>query len=86
MDIILIHDLVSSPPEQNGRHFADNVSKFIFLNEKFCILIQISLKFVAKGSIDKTVALVQVMARRRTGDKPLPEPMLTQFLDAYMRR
>ena len=26
------------------------------------------------------------MAWRRTGDKPLPEPMLTQLTDAYMRQ
>ena len=25
------------------------------------------------------------MAWRRIGDKPLPEPMLTRFTDAYMR-
>ena len=30
-------------------------------------------------------ALVQVMALRRTGDKPLPGPMLAEFTDAYMR-
>ena len=29
--------------------------------------------------------MVQVMAWRQTGDKPLPEPMLTQFIDAYMQ-
>ena len=28
----------SSPPGQNGRHFADDVFRCIFLNEKFCIL------------------------------------------------
>ena len=56
-----------------------------FHNEKFCILIQISLKFVPKGLIDNKSALVQAMAWRRTGDKPLPESMLTQFTDAYMR-
>ena len=55
------------------------------MNEKFCILIQISPKFVAKGPIDKKSALVQLIARRRTGDKPLPKPMLTQLTDAYMR-
>ena len=47
--------------------------------------IQISLKFVRKSPIDNKRALVQVMAWRRTGDKPLPEPMITQFIDAYMR-
>ena len=29
-------------------------------------------------------ALVQVMAWRRAGDKPIFEPMLTQFTDTYM--
>ena len=56
-----------------------------FLNEKFFIWIQISLEFVPKGPIDNKSAWVQVMAWRRTGDKPLSEPMLNQFTDAYMR-
>ena len=55
------------------------------MSEKFCILIQMSLKFVPKGPIDQKSVLVQVMAWRRTGDKPLSEPMLTQFTDAYMQ-
>ena len=37
----------SSPPGQNGDHFADDIFKCIFMNEKFCISIQISLKFVS---------------------------------------
>ena len=28
---------------------------------------------------------MEVMAWRQTGDKPLPEPMMTQFTDAYMQ-
>ena len=57
------------------------------MNEKFWLSIQISLKFVPKGPKDKNSALfqVQVMAWRRTGNKPLPETMLTQFTDVYMR-
>ena len=53
--------------------WADGIFKRIFLNENVSILIQISLKFVPKGSIDKKSALVQVLAWCRTGDKPLPE-------------
>ena len=53
------------------------------MNEKFCILIPTSLKFVPKGPIDNKSVLVQVMAWRRTGDKPVSEPMLTQFTNAY---
>ena len=55
---------------------ADDIFKCISMKAKFCILIQISLKFVSKGLIDNNnTALVQVMAWRRTGDKPLLEPM-----------
>ena len=52
-----------------------------FFDEKFCILIQISLKFVHKSVIDEKTALYQVMAWYWTG----AEPMLIQFTDAYMR-
>ena len=55
------------------------------MNENVIICIQISLKFVPKIPIDNKSALVQVMALHRTGDKPLPEPMLTQFTDGYMQ-
>ena len=40
---------------------------------------------VPKGSIDNMAALARVMVWRRTGDDPLPEPMLSQFTDIYMR-
>ena len=75
----------SFPLGQNGRHFPDDIIKSIFMNEKFCIVFQISLRFVPKGSIDNKPAYDQVMAWRRPGDKPLSEPMLTQFANAYMR-
>ena len=54
------------------------------MNEKFCISIQVSQKFVPKGLIDSKSTLFQVMAWCLTGNKPLPEPMMTQFTDAYM--
>ena len=38
----------------------------------------ISLKFVSKSPIANESALVQVMSWHRTGDKPLPEPILTK--------
>ena len=63
-------------PRQNGRHFADAIFKCIFLNENVLIPIKISLKFVRKGRINNIPALVQVMAWRRAGDKPLSEPMM----------
>ena len=45
-------------PRQNGRHFADDVLKCIFLNEDVWIPTEISLKFVPKGPIDNIPALV----------------------------
>ena len=62
---------------------ADDNFRCIFLNENDRIPIPISLKFVPRSPIDNKPALVQVMVWRRTGDKPLPEPMVTQFTDAY---
>ena len=79
------HHFNLSPQGQNDRHLVDDIIKCISLNEKLCILITISLNFVSKGLIDNKAAFDQVMAWRRTGDKTLPEPMLIQFLDAYMR-
>ena len=48
----------SSPPEQNGRRFANDISRCIFLNENICRLIKISLKSVPKGPIANNPALV----------------------------
>ena len=64
---------------------AGDIFKCIFLNKNDRIPIQIWLKSAPRSPIDNKSALIQVMAWRRTGDKPLPESMLTQFTDAYMR-
>ena len=40
--------LNSYPHGHNGRHFPDDIFECIFMNEKFGILIQLSLKFVPK--------------------------------------
>ena len=65
---------------QNGCHFTDNIFKCNFLNENVWILIKISLKFVRKDPITNIPALVQIMAWRRPGDKPLSEPMMVSLL------
>ena len=67
-------------PRQNGRHFTDDTFKPIFLNENIHISIKISLKFVPKVPINNIPALVQIMAWRRPGDKPLSEPMMVCLL------
>ena len=64
---------------------ADDIFNCIFLNENDRIPTQISLKYVPRSPIDNKPALVQVMAWHRTGYKPLPGPMMTQFIDAHMR-
>ena len=55
---------------------ADDIFKCIFLNENDIIPIQISLNFFPRSPINNKPALVQVLAWRRIGDKPLPEPMM----------
>ena len=72
-------------PRQNGQHFQNDMVKCIFMNENIWISINISLKFVPKGEIKNIPALVQIMAWRQPGDKPLSDPMMAQFTDAYVR-
>ena len=67
-------------PRQNGRHFADDLFKCIFLNENVWIPIKISLKLVSKGPINTIPSLVQIMVWRRPGAKPLSEPMMVSLL------
>ena len=67
-------------PRQNGRHFPNDIFKWISLNENGWISINISLKFVPRGPINNIPTLVQVMAWHRPGDKPLSEPMMVRLL------
>ena len=57
-----------------------------FRERKILYFVKISLKFVPKGPIDNNPILVYIIAWRRIGDKPLSEPKLTEFTDAYMWR
>ena len=81
---MIILAINSFSPGQNGRHSADDMFKPIFLNVNFLISENVSTKYVPWGLIDNMSTLVQIIARRRPGDKPLSEQMLTQFTDAYI--
>ena len=67
-------------PRRNEQHFADDIFKRIFFNENVWISIKISLKFVSNGPINNIPVLVQMMVWRRSGDKPLSEPMMVGLL------
>ena len=67
-------------PRQNGRHFAYDIFKRIFLNENMWIPLKISLKFVPKVRINNIPVLVQIMAWRLSGDKPLSALMMGNSL------
>ena len=54
-------------PRQNGRHFADNVFKCIFLTENIWFSNNVWLKYVHRGSIENVPSLVQIMACRLAG-------------------
>ena len=75
-DVIMLNTL---RPRKYGRHFADDIYKCISLNENGWIQNNISLKFVPNGPINNIPALVQVMAWRRPGDKPLSEPVMVRL-------
>ena len=74
------HYINTLRPSQHGRHFPDDIFKCILLNANAWISIKISLKLVPKGPINNIPALVQIMAWRRSGDKPLSEPMMVRLL------
>ena len=68
-----------------GRHQIDAISQTTFSNAFFeneneWISPRISLKFVPKVRVNNIPALVQIMAWRRPGDKPLSEPMMVSLL------
>ena len=80
IDVITGSNINILRPRQNGRLFADDSFKRIFLKDNIRVSIIISLKFVSKGLINNIPALVLIMAWRRPGDKPLSEPMLVRSL------
>ena len=63
---------------QNGHNFTD-IFKWIFLNENLWISLKTSRNFVPKGPLDNN-SLVQIMAWRRSGDKPLSESIMVSLL------
>ena len=68
-----------------GRDKTDAISQTtfsnaFFFNENVWIPIKTSLKFVPRGLINNIPALVQIMAWRLPGDKPLSDPMMVSFL------
>ena len=66
----ICHQLIEA--ETKRPRFADD----IFLSENVWILIKISLKFVPRGPINNIPSLIQVMAWRWLGNKPLSETMM----------
>ena len=65
---------------------ADDLFKCISLNKNFWILNKIPLNYATYGLIGSIgSALVQIMARRRIGDKPISEALSVCCTDAYMR-
>ena len=77
----IVHCIINTlRPRQNCCLFAGDIFKRIVVNENIWISIAISLKFVPKVRIINIPALVQTMAWRRSGDKPLSEPMMFSLL------
>ena len=68
-------------PVQNDRRLANSILKGIFMTESIYIFIEILLQFVHMDKFVNKSVWVQLKAWRRSGDKPLPGPMLTKFPD-----
>ena len=63
-----------------GRYNMAVIFKRICLNENVSISLKISLKFVPKVQFNNIPALLQIMAWRRPGNKPLSEPTVVSLL------
>ena len=77
-----MHYINKLRPGQMAANFLTFSNTFSWM--KYMNSIEISLKFVPKGLINNILALVQIMAWRRPGEKPI----LTnddKFIGAYMR-
>ena len=74
------HHWLMDGPRQNGRYFAADTFNRIFVNENVRISIKFSLKFVSNGPINNIPTLVQIMAWRHPGDRPLSEPVMVILL------
>ena len=61
------YDLNAFRPSQNNYHFVGNIFKLIFLYENSSTFVQISMEFVCKGPVNKTLPLVHIIVA-----KPLP--------------
>ena len=75
-DDMIDSDLTHLTMDKMAAILAGDNFECIFFNEN---------DFVSRNPIDNKPALIQVMAWRRTGDEPLPELMLIQFTDTYIR-
>ena len=49
----------------------------------YCIL-KFCTEVISKSPVDNKSALDQMVVWHQTGNKPLPDPMMTQFTDACM--
>ena len=75
--IRVVHSLIHWPLFRR-QHF-----QIYFLEWKFSYS-KISLKIISEVPIDIKSALVQIMAWRRTGDKPLAVPILAYVTDVFI--
>ena len=73
--IMLTHEAETKWTPFRRRHFQVHFVEWKCLNSE-----KKSQKFVPKGPINNIPSLVQIMAWRRTGDKPLSEPMMVCLL------
>ena len=79
---LVIYSLASPiSPAQNVHHYED-IFKGIFLKGNLCIWIQMSSKFVPRGSVNNEVSLVLVIVWHLLADKPFPEPIMRIIIEA----
>ena len=77
-----VHEELSRP-RRIGRYYADDIHKCIFLNENYCVMICICLKFVPSGPFGQK-------GPNRPGNGLAPKPllglMMANSIEVYTRQ
>ena len=83
-DCTFMLTLNSSPPPDKMAAISQTIFSDAFSWLKSFVFWLNFTEVFPKGPDDNNPVLVQIMAWRRIGDKPLSEPMLTRFTDPYI--
>ena len=80
-----VHRIITVKPRQNGGHFANAFSNSCYSKAIDIFRFKFHWTWFPRVKSTNEAEMVQIVAWRQTGDKPLSEPMRGWFIAAYIR-